>query len=160
MALLNATIVDIQPTDEHTNNADFAIPATTLATDIAAQVRKSSINFTHRLTRLRRQNACVGLKGKVIDILADDLFDIPYDKDASLLFGEQFHKTKKRAAKKEGANRTTRKGSSNQNYSGNYSQSRGNRGGSETIIKSYGSKNNNNYGRGMKRYRGRGQSRF
>jgi hypothetical protein len=112
LSILNATMVELQPVqDQQPSNEDFAIPATDLATDMAGQMMKLSIGFSHRLTRLRRENACAGIKAKVIDMLRDDLLELPYDHDPTLLCGGQYDKTSRKAAKKEEAARATRRSS-------------------------------------------------
>jgi hypothetical protein len=119
LSVLNASMVELQPVQDQTsNNTDFAIPATALATDISAQMMKLSIGVSHRITRLRRQNACLCIKKKNIDMFADDLLEVPFDKDPSLLFGGQFDKISKNAAKKEEAARATRRSQSSGRSSG------------------------------------------
>jgi hypothetical protein len=128
LSILNATMVELQPLEgQDIDNSVFAIPASDLATDIAGQMMKLSIGFSHRLTRLRRQNMCVGLKTKVIDILADDLLNVPYDVDPKLLFGGQYDQTEKKAAKKQkSTNETKRYASSVSKNPDSYGASRRN----------------------------------
>jgi hypothetical protein len=182
LAVLNATMIDLQPLEgQQAVNEDFAIPSTLLATDMAGQVLKLSVNLSHRLTRLRRQNACAGVRARVIDMVADELLTVDFDTDPTRLFGGLFDKTSKKVAKRqEAAKANQRRGtgyrSSSYSRAGN---SRGNRqsssysSGSNASSRGYKRKQSSQYqtssydpppkrgrgqgrGRGQRRGRGRG----
>jgi hypothetical protein len=124
LAILNATMIDLQPLEgQQAANEDFAIPSTLLATDMAGQVLKLSVNFSHRLTRLRRQNAAEGVRTKTIDMVADELITVDFDTDPTRLFGGLFDKTSKKVAKRQDAAKA------NQRASSGYRSSSYNRGG-------------------------------
>jgi hypothetical protein len=170
LSVLNASLVELQPLqDQDNSNSEFAIPATELATDIAAQMMKLSINHSHRITRLRRQNVCVGIKTKVIDMLADDLMVVSYDADPTHLFGGLYDKTSKLAAKKQEAANATKRSqggfsrSSTSNYTGarknQQYHNQGSSASSSSSSRGYKRKNDGNYTHPAKRGRGTGQGR-
>jgi hypothetical protein len=168
LSILNASLVELQPLqDQDPGNSEFAIPVTELATDIAAQMMKLSINHSHKITRVRRQNACIGIKAKVIDMLGDDLMEVRYDADSTLLFGGLYDKTAKQAAKKQEAANATKRSQSNSNRSsssnyrgGRKNQQYSNPGpSSSSNSRGYKRKNDGTYTHPAKRGRGNGQDR-
>jgi hypothetical protein len=109
VTLLNALTIDLQPLDDQPAQvSDFGIPAACLATDMAAQLMKESVVVTHRLIQLRRQNACAGMKNR-IDGVTDALMKISFESDPTLVFGGQYDKTSREAAKKKKTQEQTRK---------------------------------------------------
>lgn len=99
LSIMNGLIVELQPVESEDgqeyvqDNTAMAIPMARLATDITAQLLKSSIRLSHRMTKLRRTNVCAGLKGKYIESLVDDLMDLSFDDSPMKLFGGRFTKT-------------------------------------------------------------------
>jgi hypothetical protein len=99
VTILNALTIDLQPLDDQPMvGSEFAIPSACLATDMAAQLMK--VVVSHRLTQLRRQNACAGMK-HFIDEVTTSLMKIPFDRDPTLLFGGLYDKTSKEALKRK-----------------------------------------------------------
>jgi hypothetical protein len=109
VTMLNALTIDIQPLDDQPAIvSDFAIPVACLSTDMAAQLMKESVVISHRLTQLRRQNACAGMNN-VIDTVTDALMKIKFDHDPTLVFGGLYDKTSRAAAKVKKTAEQTRK---------------------------------------------------
>jgi hypothetical protein len=121
LAILNAVIIDLQPTVHQPQGHEFSLPATELVTDMSAQMLHNAVNLSHRVTKLRRDHATEDFKSKMVDSLLQQLLKTtPYDQESKLLFGGAYRKSRKRATKIENEKRATDSSRGN----------RGNRGGS------------------------------
>jgi hypothetical protein len=128
MAILNAIIIDLQPTDEHSQDHIFALPATQLVTDMSAQILRHAGAVSHHVTKTRRDHAVLGIKSQSCDSLMKELLKTSYEANAKLLFGGKFTKSRKHAKKIEEEKKATE--ASNRGHSSGY---RGGKGGDELL---------------------------